>query len=112
MEQIELIVNKDSKKDQPIALSQYVSVRYRGSDKKSIMLYTSNWIKLRFLILSSHPSPLGSDRHIGCNQIAVSSSGEYREKGFPFRRYINEHDAVLLKPDDQTDLSIQSVLKI
>ncbi len=39
--------------------------------------YTSNWIKLRFLILSSHPSPLGSDRHMGCNQIAVSSSGEY-----------------------------------
>jgi len=32
---------------------------------------------LRFLILSSHPYPLGSDRHIGCNQIAVSSSGEY-----------------------------------
>jgi hypothetical protein len=42
MEQIELIVNKDSKKDQPIALSQYVSVRYRGSDKKSIMLYHHN----------------------------------------------------------------------
>jgi hypothetical protein len=39
MEQIELIVNKDSKKDQPIALSQYVSVRYRGSDKKSIGWY-------------------------------------------------------------------------
>jgi hypothetical protein len=42
MEQIELIVNKDSKKDQPIALSQYVSVRYRGSDKKSITLYHHN----------------------------------------------------------------------
>jgi len=25
---------------------------------------------------------------------------------------INEHDAILLGPDDQTDLSIQSVLKI
>gem|GEM_PF-133396 len=42
-----------------------------------LMTYTSNWIKLRFLILSSHPSPLGSGRHMGCNQIAVSSSGEY-----------------------------------